>query len=188
MPATALLPHAHRTLVRLGAKMPFEEARAELQETLGIQVSDSTVRRLTLHAGSIVEQIQTEQAQAPRSPCRFSLPLEQPAERLAISSDGGLVPLRGGIWAEVKTLVIGEVLAPTSQETTARTTAHSYFSRMTDAATFADLASVERERRGIERAREVCAVQDGAEWLQGFVDGHRQDAVRILDFAHAAEY
>lgn len=27
-----------------------------------------------------------------------------------------------------------------------------------------------------------------AEWLQGFVDGHRQDAVRLLDFAHAAEY
>ena len=168
--------------------MPFEEARAELQETLGIQVSDSTVRRLTLQAGSIVEQIQTEQAQAQRSPNRFPLPQEEPAERLAMSSDGGLVPLRGGIWAEVKTLVIGEVLAPTSQETTARTTAHSYFSRMTDAATFADLASVEIERRGVERAKTVCAVQDGAEWLQGFVDGHRHDAVRILDFAHAAEY
>jgi hypothetical protein len=31
-------------------------------------------------------------------------------------------------------------------------------------------------------------VQDGAEWLQGLVDYHRADAVRILDFAHAAEY
>jgi hypothetical protein len=105
-----------------------------------------------------------------------------------MSSDGGFVPLRGGVWAEVKTLVIGEVLAPTSAQTTARTRAHSYFSRLTDAATFADLASVEIERRGVERARAVCAVQDGADWLQGFVDGHRQDAVRILDFAHAAEY
>jgi hypothetical protein len=105
-----------------------------------------------------------------------------------MSSDGGLVPLRGGIWAEVKTLVIGEVLVANNEETTARTTAHSYFSRMTDAATFADLASVEIERRGIERAGAVCAVQDGAEWLQGFVDSHRRDAVRILDFAHAAGY
>ncbi len=32
----------------------------------------------------------------------------------------------------------------------------------------------------------MCAVQDGAEWLQGLVDYHRADAVRILDFAHAA--
>jgi len=31
-------------------------------------------------------------------------------------------------------------------------------------------------------------VQDGAEWLQGLVDYHRTDAVRILDFVHAAEY
>ena len=31
-------------------------------------------------------------------------------------------------------------------------------------------------------------MQDGAEWLQGLVDYHRADAVRMLDFAHAAEY
>jgi hypothetical protein len=35
---------------------------------------------------------------------------------------------------------------------------------------------------------QVCAIQDGAEWIQGFVSGHRHDAVRILDFAHAASY
>lgn len=34
----------------------------------------------------------------------------------------------------------------------------------------------------------MCAVQDGAEWLQGLVDSHCADAVRILDFAHAAQY
>jgi hypothetical protein len=28
---------------------------------------------------------------------------------------------------------------------------------------------------------------DGAEWQQGFVDYHRPDAVRVLDFPHAAE-
>ena len=79
--------------------------------------------------------MQTEQAQPQRAATCFPLPKEEPAERLAMSSDGGLVPLRGGVWAEVKTLVIGEVLAPTSETPTARTTAHSYFSRLTDAAT-----------------------------------------------------
>jgi hypothetical protein len=34
----------------------------------------------------------------------------------------------------------------------------------------------------------VCAVSDGAEWIQGFVDFHRPDAVRILDFPHALGY
>jgi hypothetical protein len=47
---------------------------------------------------------------------------------------------------------------------------------------------VETHRRGVDQAAAVCAVQDGAEWLQGLVDYHRADAVRILDFAHAAQY
>ena len=29
---------------------------------------------------------------------------------------------------------------------------------------------------------------DGADWLQTFVEIHRRDAVRILDFPHAAEH
>jgi hypothetical protein len=166
---------------------PYARAASELQALLGVQVSDSTVRRQTLAAGAICEHIQTEQAQPTGSPC-FPLPQQEPAERLLMSSDGGLVPLRDGAWAEVKTLVIGEVLPPASAETTVRIKAHSYFSRLSDATTFADLASVEIRRRGVERAKEVCAVQDGAEWLQGFIDGHRHDAIRILDFAHAAGY
>lgn len=68
------------------------------------------------------------------------------------------------------------------------TTHVSYFARLADAPTFGEQASAEIRRRGIERAKAVCAVQDGADWLQGFVDSHRRDAVRILDFAHAAGY
>ena len=31
-------------------------------------------------------------------------------------------------------------------------------------------------------------MSDGADWIQKWVDYHRKDAVRILDFAHAMEY
>src|SRR5258708_21287426 len=64
----------------------------------------------------------------------------------------------------------------------------STFSRVADAEHFTQASLVETHRRGLERAVAVCAVQDGAEWLRGLVDYHRADAVRILDFAHAAEY
>ena len=63
LPPSALLPHAHQSLVRLCAWMPFERAASELQAMLAVQVSDSTARRHTLAAGAIWEQIQTEQAQ-----------------------------------------------------------------------------------------------------------------------------
>jgi hypothetical protein len=64
----------------------------------------------------------------------------------------------------------------------------TFFSRMTDAATFGELAEVEMRRRGVSQAKAVCAVTDGAEWIQGFIDLHRPDALRVLDFPHATEH
>jgi hypothetical protein len=64
----------------------------------------------------------------------------------------------------------------------------SYFSRKINAEEFARLALVEIQRRGVENARQVAAIMDGSEWLQGFTDYHRPDAVRILDFPHAGEH
>jgi hypothetical protein len=108
------------------------------------------------------------------------------ASKQALSGDGAFVHLVGGEWVEVKTVVIGEVTRSKRGEVC--TQQISSFSRLADAEHFAEAALVETHRRGLERAAEVCAVQDGAPWLQGLVDYHRGDAVRILDFAHAAEY
>ena len=47
---------------------------------------------------------------------------------------------------------------------------------------------VEVQRRESEEAKQVAAVMDGADWLQGVSQYHRADAVHILDFPHAAEY
>src|SRR6266700_6127293 len=88
--------------------------------------------------------------------------------------------------SRVKTLVMGEVTRNKRGESC--TQQLSTFSRLADAERFAQASLVETQRRGVEGAAEVCAVQDGAEWLQGLVDYHRADAIRILDFAHAAEY
>ncbi len=103
-----------------------------------------------------------------------------------LSSDGAMVPLVGGVWAEAKTVVIAEIqrkekACKQRPEQQVEAVNLSYFSRLTDAETFGRLATVETERRAVLQAKEVCAVQDGAEWIQGFVDLHRPDAVRILD-------
>ncbi len=90
----------------------------------------------------------------------------------------------------MKLLAIGQVEVQTGVEADAipavSTTRLSYFARLTDVATFSEQASAEIRRRGLDRAKAVCAVQDGAEWLVGLTQSHRQDARRILDFAHAA--
>ena len=178
-----LTPRGEETLVRLASWMPFEQARELLQDLLGMQVSKATAHRATLQTGEAAlalceaeeERLKQEAPQAPDE-----------ADKQAMSGDGAFVHLVGGEWVEVKTLVLGEVTRTKRAEIC---TQHlSYFSRLCDAASFEEAALVETQRRGLERAIAVCAVQDGAEWLQGMVDYHRADAVRILDFAHAAEY
>jgi hypothetical protein len=49
-----------------------------------------------------------------------------------------------------------------------------------------ELSTGEIKRRGFLAAKQVCAVQDGAAWIQSLIAAHRADAVRILDFYHAA--
>ncbi len=149
-------------------------------------MSEATVRRQTEQAGACAYAVQTAQAltEAPVEPGPPS------AVRLALSADGAYVPLLKGVWAEVRTVVIGEVKAEKKRDRTAEVHVQqiSSFSRMTDATTFADLAEGEIRRRGVRQAEEVCAVTDGADWLQSFLDLHRPDVQRILDFPHAAEH
>ncbi len=169
--------------MRLASWMPYESARELLEDLLGVQVSKASARRATLHTGEAalvvwdgqVERLKQEAPQAPAG-----------AEKQAMSGDGAMVHLVGGEWVEVKTLAIGEVTRNSRGEVC--TQQLSYCSRLCDAASFEQATLLQTHRRGLERATAVCAVQDGAEWLQGLVDYHRAEAVCMLDFAHAAEY
>jgi hypothetical protein len=95
-----------------------------------------------------------------------------------------------GQWAEVRTLAIGEPCLTTTTDGQAevQVSALSYFSRLTSSASFGELATLEIHRRGVETAGRVGAVVDGAEWCQTCIDLHAPQAVRMLDFPHAAEY
>lgn len=179
--AGSLTPMAEEHLVRLAAWMPFGRAAQMLQALTGVQVSEATVRRRSEQMGKVVQEQQEEQSQA-----QASVPTKQksPCKPLVMSADGAFVPLEHGIWAEVRTLAIGEVEQQGEQS---RTSALSYFSRMTDASSFADLSSAETQQRHVLQAAQVAVVTDGAEWLQSWTDLHRPDATRILDFPHAAQ-
>jgi Uncharacterised protein family (UPF0236) len=181
----SLTPKQQEHLAHLSVWMPFERAAQMLEKLLGVQVSELTVRRATERAGALYEARQTAQSQQAAD----LSPAVTPCEKQVISTDGAYVPLVGGEWAEVRTVVIGEVKKESrkaADEVHSRNL--SYFSRMTDAGTFGDLAEVEMRRRGVSQADAVCAVTDGASWIQGFIDLHRVDALRVLDFSHAAEH
>jgi hypothetical protein len=180
-------PWLVESIVLLGTVMPFERVPLVAERLLEVPVSVETARRLTEAVGRT--RVALEDAEATRLGATLPMPAHGPAVQ-QLSLDGAMVPLVGGEWAEVKTLALGTVEQTTAADggTQIRTTALSYFSRLTDAETFRELARGELDRRGTAAATEVCAVQDGAEWQQRFVDHHRPDAVRILDFPHALEH
>ena len=183
-----LTPREHERLVRLAGWIPsFEKAVELFKDFLGIEVGKITSQRYTEEAGAVYEQIQKEEVEYLE---RHMPPACQGAEKMQISADGAMVPLLHGVWAEVRTLVIGEVQPAVEEkgEMVIHTRNLSYFSRKVSAQEFGRLALVEMHRRGVENATQVAAVMDGAEWEQSFVDFHCPRAIRILDFPHAAEH
>jgi hypothetical protein len=167
--------------------MPFERAAAELAYFTRVDVSDTSVRRHTESAGAAYVAVQTAELER--------LERERPAgpdgpDVLQVSADGAMVPLVGGEWAEVKTAAVGRVEVVSNRDGVAEAHARdlSYFSRLADAETFTRQAWVELHGAGIATAKTVCGVMDGADWEQTFLDVHRADAIRILDFPHAVEY
>lgn len=181
-----LTPLLQDQLAHLGTWMPFAKAAAFFTRFTHTLISESTVQRHTQAVGlayqavqrAAVEQIERDCPDIPPGPAK-----------LVVSADGAMVPLVGGEWAEVKTVVVSEVRAVPNleEQATVRLTAHSYFSRLSDAETFERDSIAELMRRRVATAGQVAAVNDGAEWIQRFFDYHRPDALRILDFPHAAE-
>lgn len=175
-------PHLYESLVRLSAWLPFAEAVKTLHALVGVEASAASARRATEGAGAAYVALQDEavatlERKTPRAPAG--------PDQVVLSADGAMVPLLGGQWSEVRTLAIGEAHVTAKGEV--HTQHHSYFSRLASAEEFTRLALVETHQRGIENSPQAAAVMDGADWLQGFVDHHCPRAVRILDFAHAAQ-
>jgi hypothetical protein len=179
----ALTPRLHERLVRLGTWLPFRPAARMLAVFTGVTVSEATARRQTEGAGAAYVALQD--AEAARVAREAPDPPAGPAVQ-QVTVDGAMVPLLHADWGEVKTLTIGAV--EPGRDGQPRATALSYFSRRADHQTFARLALAETHARGTETAGTVVGVCDGAGWCQGFLDLHRPDAVRVLDFPHAVGY
>jgi hypothetical protein len=181
-----LTPLLQDQLAHLGVWMPFAKAAGMLAGFTHTSVSESSAQRLTEAIGIAYEAVQVAEVEHIE---RDWPEVEDGADKLLVSVDGAFVPLLHGEWAEVKTLVVGEVGEPTQRDgkTVVPSHSHSYFSRVAEAELFQRLTLGELYRRRVETAERLALVSDGAEWIQGFIEFHAPEALRILDFPHAAQ-
>lgn len=175
-------------MTRLGSKLPFREASEEVWYSCHIRIGEATLRRITHRRGAaaaalVCQEVAMLEREAPEVTAH--------PQQLLLSADGAFVQLTSGEWREVKSIAVGEFTTEYDpQSWTAQVKTHnlSYFSRSGGVREFERDALAELHRRGVENAQTVVAVNDGAEWIQSFLDYHAPRAVRIIDFAHAASY
>jgi hypothetical protein len=150
-----LTPRLQEGLVRLSSHIPsFAKAAAEFAFFTPVEVNRTTAARISEAAGATAVALQT--AEAERILRTHPLAPQGP-EQLLLSVDGARVPLVGGVWAEARTLVVGEPFLTTNAQgaQVVQTGALSYFSRLADSSSFGELASSEIHRRGVETAKRV---------------------------------
>jgi hypothetical protein len=112
------------------------------------------------------------------------------SEVMALSMDGAMVNIRGEGWKEVKTVAISAVetvVNETTGEAEVRLSRHSYRSGLWEAKDFAKQQWAEGCRRGLERAKELVSVNDGAIWIWLIVQMCWSPCVEILDWWHLVE-
>lgn len=181
-------PQVQEAITRLGSRLTFSEASEELALMWGINIPAGSVRQITLRNGKAADKV-IEQEVA-RLEKEAPAPTAKP-KQLVMSADGAMVQLTSGEWREVKTVAFGEFESrwdAKNKQVKTKTSHISYFSRVETSEKFTQSALYEWQRRGGEHAQRVVAVNDGAPWIQSFIDYHCPQAIRVIDFAHAQAY
>jgi len=184
----AYTPQVQEAITRLSSRMSYRESHQELALLWKVEISQGSMRQVTMRHGHVANKLIQEKVAYLEA--TGPTPTAQP-EQMVMCTDGAMVQLTSGEWREVKTVTFGEFRdhwEAKEHKVVTKTEQISYFSRVETAEEFRRSALVEWHRRGGENAHTVVAVQDGALWIQSFIDYHCPQAVRVIDFAHALEY
>ena len=190
----ALLEMALRQAVELGS---YARAASNFSELTGVPISASSLERMVLKYGTAVVKAEAEEAEA-----MVRVPKEEEAlawrqipeadsEVMAVSADGVMVHLLDEGWKEVKVMSVSAV--PVCEEGDKakgelRLEKHSYRAGLWDAKTFTNHYWAESYRRGVEKAKQIVCINDGAIWIWMMVFISFARRTEILDWWHMLQY
>ena len=190
-------PETIQQALRMGVEIPSVRRAAQCFEVLTkVPLSKSSMAALlTEYGGRLVALQEKEAEEASRPPekgeviSQRMLP-DPDAPVMALSMDGVMINVRGEGWKEVKMASVSaveEVKATAEEGSKVQLSRHSYRAGLWEAMTFAKQQWAEARRRGLEKARQVVCVSDGAAWIWGIVLTCYVSCVQIIDWWHAVE-
>jgi hypothetical protein len=184
--------------LRLGVEIPSLRRAAEAFRLMShLPLSKSTLGRLVVETGQQIVAIQAEEAEAmvripaKEEPVLYRQVPEPDSEMMNVSSDGVTLRIREEGWKEVKIVTISAVhhkLDATSGELQVQLSRHSYRAGVWETKSFANQLWAEACRRGVEKAKLLVSVNDGAPWIWAIVCMCFAHCVQILDWWHAVQY
>jgi hypothetical protein len=182
-------PETIQQAVELAIQIPsYPRAATSFQRLTKIPLSKSSLQQLTCEYGDRLVEMQAQEAAAmvtvpagvAEGEAWRAIP-EPDSEQMAVAMDGGLVNIRGAVSAVDTRDGDGEEPVVNLQRT-------SYRAGLWDAARFANQQWAESCRRGLEKAKRVVCVNDGAPWIWLIVAMcYAPRCIEILDWWHAVE-
>lgn len=194
-------PGVRRIASQLGSQLPFREAAEDLEMAAGLALGAKAVERISKQVGGELELSRAREEEAVwRAGYQVSV---APIERLYVEIDGTGIPVvrqetagRKGRQAdgsaktrEVKMgCIFTQTLSADREKIRRDEDSTSYVAAIETAHTFGRRLYAEAVKRGVEQAREVVVVADGAAWIWNLVEEHFPEALQIVDLYHAREH
>lgn len=177
-------PRVKALVSDVAARLPYKEAVGVLERLAGLKVEESGAERIVAEVGGRLRAEDAEQMAG--YDCAEIIPLvSRPPKRLYVSMDGTSAHIDGS-WHEVKTGVVYE--ATPGRDGLDQACGQRYVAAQEPAAQFGQRLYVEAAQGGVEYAKEVVVVGDGAEWIWNLAAHHYPQAVEVLDCWHACEH
>jgi len=192
-----------RMVARVGAHEPFAQARRDLAELAGVELTAKRVERSAEASGARIRAAAHREAAALLAGTIVALGSTEPVERLYVAIDGTGVPTVPGETegrrgkapdgrARTREVKVGCLFTQTGLDERGRPVrdpgSSSYLAVVESAERFGELVYAEAVRRGLERAETAVVIGDGARWIWNLADEHFPDALQIVDLYHAREH
>ena len=200
---TTYSPGVRRLMARAGSQTQFEQAAEDLRCYAGLRVEPREIERVAEEVGRQVEAwLSDQQKQMLQTGSTVSSALE-PHAKLYVSFDGTGVPVRKNELlgrpgkqadgsARTREAKLGCVFTQVGLDK------EGYPQRDPDSTTYVGAIEsstlfgwrlyAEALRRGLDQAKTVIALTDGARYNRTIVQTHFPDAVHIVDLFHAYEH
>jgi hypothetical protein len=197
---TSFSPGVRRIMARVGTYRAFSLGHEDIKEMAGLDITAKEIERACNKLGHQAEEFFDRQASAAMS--EKIMPIKS-VPKMYICMDGTGVPMvkkelvnsKGKAedgQAKTREAKLGCVFTQTGLDEKGRPVrdegSTSYVGAIETSEDFGRRIYAEAKRRGVDRAKEVAVLGDGASWIWNIADEAFPGAVQIIDLYHAREH